>query len=197
MLFVAHVGFTVQPQLGNKFIALEDTDQTRRFMLFASVVLLLYVLTFLGGVLGAAQGLAVENPDAVIPTLFVRNLPPVAAGFLNPPEYLAILVWTGIGGIIVTYAGPLLLGVFWDGATSRATLAGVATSFAVYFGLHLGPQLGLYAGLWPFSENPFVSTCVGIVVSIAVTGAGSLLSDAPAVGDAAGGATPSVGSRED
>jgi len=248
LLFLAHIGFTVQPQLGNKYIAIDEAGSMRQFMLFAAAVLLLYVLMFLGGILGAAQGIQADNPDAIIPLLFVENLPPIAAAFLGvailsaivstadglilslsqviandlyrksyvpwrggdpeseaahstaltisrvttvaatliavvgvitPPTYLALLVWTGIGGIIVTYGGPLLLGLFWDRTTGRAALAGVAASFAAYFLLHLGPQLGLYEGLWPFSQNPFISTCLGLFVSVAVTGVGSLLTSVP------------------
>jgi Na+/proline symporter len=91
LLMIAHIGFTAQPHLGNKFFAIKSNRYIRRFMLAASVVGIILPLMYLGGVLGAAQGIEVADADAIIPTLFVENLHPIAAAFLGIAILSAIL----------------------------------------------------------------------------------------------------------
>ncbi len=249
LLFIAHIGFTAQPHLGNKFFAIKSNRYIRRFMLSAAVIGTILPLMFLGGVLASAQGIQVANPDATIPLLFVQNLPPIMAAFLGiailsavistadglviaisqvfandiyrksyvpwrggdpdseavqqralrisrlstigivlvavagvitPPEYLVVLLWTGIGGIISAYAAPYLVGTVWRRTTAPAVYAAIFTGFAVFFALHLGPQFGLFEGVWPFNQNPYASTGIGFTASTAVTLLGSLVTEPPA-----------------
>ncbi|WP_129113429.1 sodium:solute symporter family protein [Halegenticoccus tardaugens] len=238
LLFIAHIGFTVQPHLGNKFFAIKGTQYMKKFMTVAAIVGMALPLMFLGGVLGAAQGLQLENPDAVIPMLFIETLPPIVAAFLGvailsaiistadgliiavsqifandlyrktyvpwkgddpegprvdqrtlwisrastvivtlvgvaavmtPPQYLSVLLWVGIGGIISALSGPYFIGNFWEDTSKTAAIAAVLIGFGVYFVIHLGPQAGLYEGWYPYNENPFASTGIGFVVSCVVT----------------------------
>lgn len=99
LLFIAHIGFTAQPHLGNKFFAIKSNRYIRRFMLAASVVGIVLPLMYLGGVLGAAQGIEVADADAIIPTLFVENLHPIAAAFLGI-VILSAIISTADGLII-------------------------------------------------------------------------------------------------
>ncbi len=246
LLFVAHIGFTAQPHLGNKFFAIKSNRYMRRFMLAAGIVGMALPLMFLGGVLGAAQGIEITDPDAIIPTLFVQNLPPIVAAFLGiailsaiistadgliialsqvfandlyrksyvpykggdpdsdevhqrallisrastvvivvvaviavmtPPQYLVILLWTGIGGIISAYGGPYMVGTFWKKTSKTAALGAMAVAFAVYFYLHLAPQAGLIEGIWPYNVNPFAATGIGFVVSVVATLGFSLVTE--------------------
>lgn len=238
LLFVAHIGFTALPHLGNKFFAIKGTQYMKKFMTISAVVGMGLPLMFLGGVLGSAQGIQIKNPDAIIPMLFVENLPAVIAAFLgvailsaiistadgliiaisqifandlyrktyvpwkggdpeseevgqrslwisriatvvvtvvgvaavtNPPEYLAILLWVGIGGIIAAYSGPYIVGTFWRETSKTAAIAAFLLAFSVYFVIHLGPQAGLYEGWYPYNKNPFASTAIGLVVSFVTT----------------------------
>jgi sodium/proline symporter len=249
LLFIAHIGFTAQPHLGNKFFAIKSTRYMRRFMMAAALVGIFLPLMYFGGVLGAAQGIEVSDADAIVPTLFVENLPPVMAAFLGvavlsaiistadgviialsqifandlyrksyvpwrggdpeseavlqrslfvsrlstvaivvvsvvavitPPEFLVILLWTGIGGIIASYAGPYMIGSLWRRTTPAAAYAAIAFGFGIYFYLHLAPQAGLIEGLWPFNQNPFASTAIGFIVSSVTTVAVSFVTEPPA-----------------
>ncbi len=63
----------------------------------------------------------------------------------NPPKFLAVLLWIGVGGIVSGAAGPLLIGSLWR----RATRAGAIASFLTGVGLYAA----LYVGVgW---KNPF------------------------------------------
>jgi Na+/proline symporter len=85
---------------------------------------------------------------------------------IEPPKLLAILLWVGIGGIIGSLTGPLFVGLFWRGATALGALGSAVIAFAVYFAIHLGPQFGLYEGVFPFNKNPFASTGVALIVGV-------------------------------
>lgn len=234
LLFVAHIGFTAQPHLGNKFFAIKGTQYIKKFMVVASVAGMALPLMFLGGVLGAAQGIRIENPDAIIPMLFVETMPAIVAAFLGvailsaiistadgliisvsqvfandlyrktyvpwkggdpnseavgqkalwisrastvvvtvvavaavtvPPQYLSVFMWVGIGGIISAYSGPYFIGSFEEATSKKAAIAGFVFGFLVYFTIHLGPQAGLYAGWYPYNENPFAATGIGFLAS--------------------------------
>lgn len=238
LLFIAHIGFTAQPHLGNKFFAIKGTEYMKKFMTVSAVVGIALPLMFLGGVLGRAQGIQIDNPDAIIPMLFVENLPAVLAAFLGvailsaiistadgliiaisqifandlyrktyvpwkggdptdervnqralwisristvfvtiaaviavmtPPQYLSILLWVGIGGIIAAYSGPYLVGTFREETSKTAAITAFVVAFGVYFVIHLGPQFGLYEGWYPYNENPFASSGIGFIISCVLT----------------------------
>ena len=81
----------------------------------------------------------------------------------NPPKFLAVLLWIGIGGIVSGAAGPLLIGSLWR----RGTKAGAIASFLT--GVLLYAYLYVIHG-W---KNPFgvAGTCVvaGAVVMVVVS----------------------------
>ncbi len=81
----------------------------------------------------------------------------------NPPKFLVVLLWIGVGGIVSGAAGPLLIGSLWK----RASKAGAIASFLT--GVILYAVLYVIVG-W---KNPFgvAGTCViaGSVVMIVVS----------------------------
>ena len=249
LLVIAHIGFTAQPHLGNKFFAIKSNRYIRRFMLVASVVGIFLPVMYLGGVLGAARGIEVEAADQIIPALFVEAFPPIAAAFLgvailsaiistadgviislsqifandlyrksyvpwkggdpeseevqqrtllisramtvvlviaavaaviSPPQFLVILLWTGIGGIISSFGGPYMIGSLWRRTTVPAAYVATILGFIAFFLLHLGPQAGLFEGIYPFNQNPFASTGIGFMISAASTFVVSFFTDPPA-----------------
>ncbi len=97
------------------------------------------------------------------------------AAVWTPPDLLAVWMWVGIGGVISSLTGPLFLGVWWRGTTTAGALIGMLSGFAVYAALHLGPQFGLYAGAFPWNDNPFAATAVGAIVGVLGTWVGSFL----------------------
>lgn len=98
-MIVAQIGFTAQPHLGNKFFAIKGTQYIKKFMLVASVAGMALPLMFLGGVLGAARGIRIDNPDPIIPVLFVETMPAVVTAFLGVAILSAII--STVDGLII------------------------------------------------------------------------------------------------
>ncbi len=55
----------------------------------------------------------------------------------NPPKFLAILLWIGVGGIVSGAAGPLLIGSMWRRATKAGAIASFCTGVGLYFYLYV------------------------------------------------------------
>jgi Na+/proline symporter len=83
----------------------------------------------------------------------------------NPPEFLAVLLWIGVGGIVSGAAGPLLIGSLWRRATRPAAIASFLTG------------VSLYAAFWLVIgwQNPFGAAGVCVSVAAAVMVVVSLL----------------------
>jgi len=81
----------------------------------------------------------------------------------NPPEFLAVLLWIGVGGIMSGAAGPLVIGSIWR----RSTKAGAISSFLT--------GVISYAFFWIIVEwqNPFgaagICVILGSVVMVVVS----------------------------
>lgn len=126
-----------------------------------------------------ARGGDPDSPEVDRRALAIGRVGVVVAGIVaawavfTPPEALAILLWVGIGGIISSLTAPLFLGLYWPGISREGALIGAFSAFAVYFLLHLGPQFGLYAGLFPFNENPFAATGVAAMLGFPAAWLGS------------------------
>ncbi|MDD1656920.1 MAG: hypothetical protein LUQ41_00455 [Methanomicrobiales archaeon] len=64
--------------------------------------------------------------------LRVSQATTIGAGILTvflavkPPDYLAFLIWLGIGIMLATFAVPLLAGMYWRRATREGALAAMA-----------------------------------------------------------------------
>lgn len=80
-----------------------------------------------------------------------------------PPEFLAVLLWIGVGGIMSGAAGPLVIGSMWR----RSSKAGAIASFCV--------GVLSYAAMWLIVgwQNPFgaagVCVILGSIVMIVVS----------------------------
>jgi Na+/proline symporter len=83
----------------------------------------------------------------------------------NPPEFLAVLLWIGVGGIVSGAAGPLVVGSLWRRATRPAAIASFLTGVLLYaaFWLVIG---------W---RNPFGAAGVCVTVASLVMVVVSLL----------------------
>jgi Na+/proline symporter len=94
-----------------------------------------------------------------------------AATFLawNPPEFLSILLWIGVGGIVSGAAGPLLIGSMWRRATRPAAIASFLTG------------VSLYAAFWLVIgwQNPFGAAGVAVTVASLVMVGVSLVTRPP------------------
>ena len=82
----------------------------------------------------------------------------------NPPQFLVVLLWIGVGGILAGATGPLLVGSLWKGATKTGAIASFLVG-VISFGVGI-----IYCFVLkdvPF-KNPFAiaGTCI---IAAAVT----------------------------
>ncbi len=78
----------------------------------------------------------------------------------TPPQYLAVFMWIGIGGIMAATAGPLVVGSLWERANRKAALSSLLAGTVTYWTVYL-----------PFGfnfSNPFGAAGIGVLVSMIV-----------------------------
>ncbi len=76
----------------------------------------------------------------------------------NPPDFLAVLLWIGVGGIVSGLAGPVLIGSLWRRATKTAAILSFVAGVAAYAIIYLGFM----------SENPFGSAGYSVIIGSVV-----------------------------
>ena len=77
---------------------------------------------------------------------------------LNPPQYLSIFMWIGIGGIVSSTAGPLVIGSLWKRANKTSAIISLLVGTAAYWIIYL-----------PFGfdvSNPFAAAGLGVIISM-------------------------------
>lgn len=227
LLFVAHLPFSVQPHLGNKFMAVKGSKDIRKLIMYCTIFATILPLMALGGMLGVAVvgADAGISPDQIIPVLFSEIFPPVIAAFLaiavlsavmstsdglivsltqllandlyrktivpriniskakaeryeliisrystflviiaavffawSPPEFLAVFMWIGIGGIMAATAGPIVVGGIWDRANKTAAISSLIAATVVYWFVYLPIGLNF--------SNPFGAAGIGVIVGM-------------------------------
>jgi sodium/proline symporter len=83
---------------------------------------------------------------------------------LNPPDYLAFLIWLGIGIMLSTFAVPLIAGLYWRRATREGALAAMALGLAS--AVIIGGLSFFKLATYPvhFSFYAFIVSAVAMVV---------------------------------
>ena len=75
--------------------------------------------------------------------LWISRIATVAVGAVavvlawNPPKFLSVLLWIGVGGIVSGAAGPLVVGLLWRRATRAGAIASFFTGVLLYAGLYV------------------------------------------------------------
>lgn len=93
LLFIAHLPFSIQPHLGNKFMAVKEGKDLKKLLMYTTIFATFLPVMALGGMLGIAVigGDADIHPDSIIPVLFSELFPPVIAAFLAVAVLSAIM----------------------------------------------------------------------------------------------------------
>ncbi|MGP4073240.1 sodium:solute symporter family protein [Piscibacillus sp. B03] len=77
----------------------------------------------------------------------------------NPPQYLSIFMWIGIGGIVSATAGPLVVGALWKRATRSAAIVSLLAGTVSYWVIYL--PIGFNV------SNPFAAAGSGVLIGMA------------------------------
>lgn len=77
---------------------------------------------------------------------------------LNPPQYLSIFMWIGIGGIVSSTAGPLVIGSLWKRANKKSAIISLLVGTAAYWILYLPIGFDI--------SNPFAAAGLGVIISM-------------------------------
>lgn len=156
--------------------------------LFPPVVAAFLAVAILSAILSTSDGLIISISQILANDLyrktFARNQPTEAverntlrigrvgvgltlvgavAMAWNPPQFLAILLWIGIGGIVSGMAGPILIGSLWRRATKTAAIVSFVVGVVGYAVIYL-PFLD------PLSVegNPFAAAGYSVMIASAV-----------------------------
>ena len=76
----------------------------------------------------------------------------------NPPQFLSIFMWIGIGGIVSATAGPLVVGALWRRATKPGAITSLLVGTLSYWYIYLPIGLGV--------SNPTAATGSGVLLSM-------------------------------
>jgi sodium/proline symporter len=93
---------------------------------------------------------------------------------------VSLIVWIGVGGMMASFAGPLVVGALWRGVTRHGAYAGLIGGFTAFLILHtqlLNPGWFTTGGAvhaavtWLYAEgpNPFSCAVIGEIVSVSLT----------------------------
>lgn len=92
---------------------------------------------------------------------------------------VSLIVWVGIGGMMASFAGPLVIGALWRGVTRHGAYAGLISGFTTFIILHTrlldpawfdpGVVHTLVSWLYREGPNPFSCAVMGEIISIACT----------------------------
>ncbi|HIE86960.1 MAG TPA: sodium:solute symporter family protein [Pseudomonadales bacterium] len=92
---------------------------------------------------------------------------------------IALLVWIGLGGVMSATAGPMILGMLWQGATKAGAISGFVAGALSFMILKAGllPDLDSSAGFLAIAvswldqqqPNPFACSALGEGVSVVTT----------------------------
>ncbi len=81
----------------------------------------------------------------------------------NPPEFLSILLWIGIGGIVSGMAGPILIGSLWRRANKTGAIASFIVGVVGYALIYTGSL-----DLLGVDGNPFAAAGYSVIIASAV-----------------------------
>lgn len=177
--------------------------------LFPTWLAALVGIGVLSAIMSTADGLVVSSSQIIANDLYRRTIVPITKPDLSEDELdqrvlkisristvavllicmsmawslmdvnVSLIVWIGIGGMMASFAGPLVVGALWRGVTRHGAYAGLISGFTTFLILHtqlLNPDWfangTIHAAVtWLYGEgpNPFSCAVMGEIVSISFT----------------------------
>lgn len=103
---------------------------------------------------------------------------PAYAAIYNTPEYLSLFMYGATGWVAAVLVAPLLIGIYWEKATTYGVIGGMLVGTVVYLGATTYTSFTLYM-------NVPISILANAVVLVGITRLEYWLSDKPSTPDAA------------
>ncbi|TFB14205.1 hypothetical protein E3U55_14240 [Filobacillus milosensis] len=153
--------------------------------IFPPVIAAFLAVTVLSAIMSTSDGLIVSLTQLIANDLFRKTIVPrinmkkekaekielglsrystfvviiAAAAFAwNPPQYLSIFMWIGIGGIVSATAGPLVVGALWKRATRTGAIVSLLAGTISYWVIYL--PIGFDV------SNPFAAAGSGVLIGM-------------------------------
>jgi len=163
----------------------------------------------LSAVMSTADGLVVSSSQIIANDLYRRTIVPITKPNLSEEQLdqrvltisrvstvmvllicmsmawslmsvnVSLIVWIGVGGMMASFAGPLVVGALWRGVTRHGAYAGLIAGFLTFLVLHtrlLDPAWfsdsavhGAVSWLYGEGPNPFSCAVLGEIVSVTFT----------------------------
>ncbi len=164
----------------------------------------------LSAIMSTADGLVVSSSQIVANDIYRRTIVPITKPDLTDDELdqrvlnisrvstvvililcmtlawslmdtnVSLIVWIGIGGMMASFAGPLVVGALWRGVTRQGAYAGLIGGFVTFIVLHarlidpawFADGTGIHAvslWLWDEGPNPYSCAVMGEIISILMT----------------------------
>ncbi|HJP52694.1 MAG TPA: sodium:solute symporter family protein [Pseudomonadales bacterium] len=163
----------------------------------------------LSAIMSTADGLVVSSSQIIANDLYRRTVVPITKPELSEDELdqrvlkisristivvllicmslawslmevnVSLIVWIGIGGMMASFAGPLVVGALWRGVSKHGAYAGLITGFLTFLILHTqslnpdwfpeGHMFDAVSWLYGEGPNPFSCAVMGEIVSISFT----------------------------
>ena len=177
--------------------------------LFPTWLAALIGIGVLSAIMSTADGLVVSSSQIIANDLYRRTIVPITKPDLSDDELdqrvlkisristvvvllicmimawslmdvnVSLIVWIGLGGMMASFAGPLVVGALWRGVTRHGAYAGLIAGFTTFLILHmqlLNPdwfaQGTIHTAVtWLYGEgpNPFSCAVMGEIISVAFT----------------------------
>ena len=177
--------------------------------LFPTWLAALIGIAVLSAIMSTADGLVVSSSQIIANDLYRRTIVPITKPDLSEDELdqrvlkisristvavlivcmsmawslmavnVSLIVWIGVGGMMASFAGPLVVGALWRGVTKHGAYAGLIGGFTTFLILHTqllnpdwftgGAVHGAVTWLYDEGPNPFSCAVMGEIVSVSLT----------------------------
>ena len=99
-----------------------------------------------------------------------------ALAWLCMDRNVSLLIWSGMGGLMAAFAGPLVLGCLWKGVTRAGAYAGLLTGLVSFIVLHMALIESIWfedtilysAAVWLEGEAPNPMSCASLAELLSV-----------------------------
>lgn len=168
---IGGLGWSVQPQLGKLFMALDKGRDVRIFIFSTALCFFFFYYVIWGGVYARVLYPGLRTPDAAIPTFINGVLPPVVAAFVGIAIFAAAL--STLDTILVSLGTAVGNDIYRRILVAKGWLKGTEAAIdrnALWIARIGGTVIGLGALFMSLTPPPFLATFTSIGVFGLISG---------------------------